>query len=93
MATVTAKVTTKPGPGVNTVSINIDGRPVPLVNDVGSVKLKSPGRYLTVWHFSGGPGNTLGITVEAGGKEVLAIKKSRIPADENAGAGIDRFEV
>lgn len=74
-------------------SIHIDGRPVPLINDVGVISLPSPGRYILVGHFAGNSGETLSITVEAKGQKVLQIKKSQVPSGENAGAGIARFDI
>jgi hypothetical protein len=93
MATSRVQVTVKPGPSVSTTAIHIDGRPVPLVHDQGSLNLVSPGRYIVVWHFAGNPGDSLGIFIEANGQTVLDIKKSRVPTGENAGAGIDRIEI
>jgi hypothetical protein len=86
-------VTARPGPSVTAVAINIDGIPVALVNDTGVATLISPGRYIVTWHFSGNPGEVLGITVAARGAPVLQVKKSRVPSGENAGAGIDRFDI
>ena len=93
MAKVKVKVTVTPGQSVSLVSITIDGDTVPLVNNKGAVSLESPDRYILIWHFTGNSGETLGIKVEAGGKTVLEIKRSRIPAGESAGAGIDRFDI
>jgi hypothetical protein len=93
MAKLKVKVTVTPGPSVNLVSITIDGNTVPLVNNEGIVSLESPDRYILIWHFTGNSGETLGIKVETDAKAVLEIKKSRIPADESAGAGIDRFDI
>ena len=86
------EITVTPGPSVTTTSINIDGSPVPLVNNKGALTLAA-GRHILVWHFGGNPGETMGIAVEAEGTSVLTIKKSRVPAGENAGAGIERFEI
>jgi hypothetical protein len=86
-------VTARPGPSVTAVAINIDGVPVALVSDTGVATFISPGRYIVTWHFSGNPGEVLGITVAARGAPVLQVKKSRVPSGENAGAGIDRFDI
>lgn len=93
MPMVVVKITATPGPSVTLVGIMIDGKNVPLVNNEVTVSLASPDRYILMWHFTGNSGETLGIKVEAGGKIVLEVKKSRIPADESAGAGIDRFDI
>ena len=87
------KVTVTPSPSVSLVIITVDGSNVPIVNNAGTVSLPSSGRYILGWHFTGNSGDTLGIKVEASGKTVLEIKKSRIPAGEAAGAGIDRFDI
>ena len=93
MAKVKAKVSVKPSAGVSVLSISIDGDDVPLVAKKGTVSLESPDRYIVIWQFSGAPGETLGIEVEAAGKTVFEIKKSRIPANEFAAAGIGRFDI
>jgi hypothetical protein len=93
MATTSVQVTTKPGPSVTSTAICIDGRPVPLVHDTCSMNLASPGRYTVTWFFAGNPGTTLGISMEAHGRNVLDVKKSRVPSGENAGAGIDRINI
>jgi hypothetical protein len=93
MPTKQVQVTVAPGPSVTVVAIHIDGQLVPLVNNQGSIRLDSPGRYLLVWHFAGNSGDTLSVLVTSSGSALLEMKKSRVPVGENAGAGIARFDI
>ena len=91
MSTVPVRITASPGDPVTSVVLHVDSVLVPLQNNVAELSLVSPASHILVWHFTGPEGATLGVLVESGGKPVLQIKKSRIPAGEGAGAGIAKF--
>jgi hypothetical protein len=72
--------------------IAVDQEDVRLRNGNGSAELAS-GPHILTWHFVGKAGATLSIVGNAGVREVVNVKESKVPPKARNGAGYRRFKV
>lgn len=69
----------------------VDEAELVLVNGESTLQLQVGVQHVLIWWMIGNPGDTLAIIGNAGEREVVNVKESKVPASSHKGAGYRKF--
>ena len=94
MAERKVSFTVTPSSGSVRYWIAVGNDDITLVNGKGSINLETGRKHILTWWMAGNNGDSISITgKDDQDKKVVEVKESKIPAGENEGAGIRRFQM